>query len=140
MANLEDLSYETLLELRIKALNDNNSNLFGRVCELTGTIPEDENSTDGYLYLVYLAEKEYSKKYAHKEKKYKIPGRTEIPCTEKGYDRWIRDFVKMNEDKEIRLPKDYNKKSKKQKAGMFYGILKHYEISEEDIVSKIVKF
>ncbi|MCX6711692.1 MAG: hypothetical protein NT139_01470 [Candidatus Woesearchaeota archaeon] len=136
MANLENLSYEALLELRNKALSDSNPNLFGRVCELTGTIPEDETGAEGHLYTMYRANEEYEKRNQIKSQKYVIPGRTEIPCTKKGYDKWIRDFVRMNADKGVRLPKDYGKKSKKQKTGMFYGMLKHYKIKESDILPR----
>ena len=136
MANLEELSYKAQLEFRNKALKSGSFMIFGEACDITEIIPEDPNSREGFLYSMYQAEKEYQKRHFSKEQKYKIPGRTEIPNTTKGYQRWIRDFVKMNENKGVTLPKDFSKKSKKQLVGMFYGMLKTYGINEEDILPR----
>lgn len=142
MANLEQLSYDEQLELKNKALKSGSFMRFGEACDITKIFPENPNSREGLLYQMYLAEKGYARKHAPKEKKYIFPGRTEIPNERKGnrhwYERWIRDFVEANKDEGIKLPKKFGKKSEKQLKGMFYGMLKYYGGSEEDILPKSI--
>lgn len=69
---------------------------------------------------------------AASKKQYYIPGMTENPAVSYGMlRRWIIDFCDKNN---LDLPRYFYKKDKRQLQGMFYGMLRHYKISLEDII------
>lgn len=82
--------------------------------------------------LELFAEKE-SQKYQEPHR-YIIPRMTENPAvTYSMLRRWIIDFHKKNDI--MPLPKGFYKRNKRQLKGMFYGMLRHYKISLDDIIA-----
>ena len=66
------------------------------------------------------------------EKRYIIPRRTEDPSVTYGMLKsWIREFHRANE---MKLPTGFQKRDKRQLLGMYYGMLRQYEITPSDIV------
>ncbi len=67
-------------------------------------------------------------------RRYHVPGMTENPCVIYGMvRRWIMDFHQRNG---MKLPKGFYQRDKTQLVGMFYGMLRTYEISLDEIVQK----
>lgn len=65
------------------------------------------------------------------QKQYRIPRATENPAVHRGMlRRWIRNFHQLNG---MPLPRGFYQRTKPQLRGMYYGMLKHYEISVEQI-------
>lgn len=67
------------------------------------------------------------------QKQYRIPRATENPAVHRGMlRRWIINFHEMNEEMPP-LPKGFHQRTKEQLQGMYYDMLRQYDISIEDI-------
>ena len=67
-------------------------------------------------------------------KTYEIPRMTESPAVHRGMlRRWITEFHRRNG---MTLPKRFYQRDKRQLRGMFYGMLRQYGVSIEDITGR----
>jgi|GEM_PF-6256822 len=67
-----------------------------------------------------------------KKREYLIPRTTENPgCNYGMLRRWIIDFHQRND---MALPKGFYKRNKHQLQGMFYGMLREYDITLDRVV------
>jgi hypothetical protein len=90
-----------------------------------------ENSREFELYERYLADIAFESRTT---KNYIIPQHEIGPSITKGnLDNWIREFCKENE---LKLPKGFSRKNKKQLLGMYHGMLETYGIQEEKAFKK----
>lgn len=63
---------------------------------------------------------------------YLVPRRTENPANTFGMLRnWIIEFHKSND---MKLPKHFYRRNKRQLRGMYYGMLRTYELTIDDVV------